>query len=104
MGVKLLWTDPALEQFVERLENIGGFSPDAARQLRHKLDLSLRHLARLPELGRWVPEFGPGFYREILVQPLRVLYEFQGDKIVITYVHRQEEAISPDSFDLDAEG
>ena len=54
-------------------------------------------------MGRWVPEFGEGFYREILVKPLRILYEWQGDKIVVTYVHRQEEAIGPDSFILEDE-
>jgi plasmid stabilization system protein ParE len=101
MDLIILWTDPAVESFAERLDYIGGFSPEAARRLRCKVDLSLRHLARFPELGRWVPEFGPGFYREILIKPLRVLYECHRDKIVVTYVHRQEEAIGPDSFDLE---
>jgi len=104
MGLTILWTEPALEQFAERLDYVGGFSPDAARSLRRRVDLSLGHLANFPDLGRWVPEFGPGFYREILVKPLRILYEDHGDKLVVTYVHRQEEAIGPDSFNLDAEG
>jgi toxin ParE1/3/4 len=103
MELIILWTDPAVEQFAERLDYIGGFSPDGARRLRHRVDLSLRHIARYPDLGRWVPEFGPGFYREILVKPLRLLYEFQGDRIVVTYVHRQVESIGPDSFNLDTE-
>ena len=34
---------------------------------------------------------------EKLVKPQRILYEFQGGRIVVTYVHRQEEAIGPDS-------
>ena len=33
MGLKIVWTDPAVEQFTERLDYIGGFSPDAARRL-----------------------------------------------------------------------
>jgi plasmid stabilization system protein ParE len=99
MGLSILWTDPAIEQFMERLEYLGAFSPEAARRLRHRVDQSLRHLAKFPDLGRWVGEFGPGFYRELLVKPLRILYEFQGERIVVTYVHRQEEAIGPDSFD-----
>jgi len=103
MDLKILWTDPAVEQFGERLDYVGGFSPEAARRLRRRVDLSLRHIARYPDLGRWVPEFGAGFYREILVKPLRILYEFQGDRIVVTYVHRQEEAIGPDSVDLESE-
>jgi len=104
MDLIILWTEPAVEAFSERLDHIGGFSPEAARRLRHKVDLSLRHVARYPDLGRWVAEFGPGFYREILVKPLRILYECAGDKLVVTYVHRQEEAIGPDSLDLDVEG
>ncbi|MDR3672281.1 MAG: type II toxin-antitoxin system RelE/ParE family toxin [Holophaga sp.] len=102
MALIILWTDPAVEQYAERLDYLGGFSPEAARRLRHRVDLSLRHLARYPDLGRWVPEFGVGFYREILVKPLRLLYEVQGDRIVVTCVHRQEESIGPDSFNLDA--
>jgi plasmid stabilization system protein ParE len=101
MDLKILWTDPAAEQFAERLDYIGGFSPDAARSLRHKVDLSLRQVARFPDMGRWVGEFGPGLYREVLVKPLRILYEIQGESIVVTYVHRQEEAIGPDSFSPD---
>jgi plasmid stabilization system protein ParE len=99
MGLSIRWTEPAEEQFAELLDFIGGFNPDAARTLRGKLDKSLRHLAEFPDMGRWVPEFGPGFYREILVKPLRLLYENHGDALVVTYVHRQEEAIGPDSFD-----
>jgi plasmid stabilization system protein ParE len=78
--------------------HLGGFNAEAARRLRRAVDASLRHLVRFPDLGRWVPEFGPGFYREILVKPLRILYAFQGDRLVVTYVHRQAEAIGPDSF------
>jgi hypothetical protein len=52
-----------------------------------------------PEIGRWVPEFGTGLYREILVRPLRILYEDQMDKLVVTFVYRQEEAIGPDSYE-----
>jgi plasmid stabilization system protein ParE len=101
MDLIILWADPAVEQFSERLDYIGGFSPEAARILRQKVDLSLQHVAKYPDIGRWVPEFGPGFYREILIKPLRILYECHGDKIVVTYVHRQEEAIGPDSFNMD---
>ena len=94
--LKLLWTEPAAEQFAERLDYSGGFNPEAARALHHKVNASLRHLTRFPDLGRWVPEFGPGFYREVLVKPLRLLYERHGDALVITYVHRQEENLGPD--------
>ncbi len=103
MGLRLVWTEPAVEQFAERLDFIGAFNPDAARTLRRRVDASLKHLQEFPELGRWVPEFGAGFYREILVRPLRILYEDHGDSIAVTYVHRQEEAIGPDTFNFDSE-
>lgn len=96
MGLKIRWTEVAQEQFAERLEYIGGLNPEA---LRRRVDASLKHLAAFPEMGRWVPEFGPGFYREILVKPLRLLYEPQGDGLVVTYVHRQEEALGLDTFE-----
>jgi len=98
MGLAIQWSETAAEQLAERLDHIGAFSPEAARRLRHEVDRGLQHLARFPDMGRWVPEFGPGFYREILVRPLRVLYEYEMDRIVVTYVHRQEEAIGPDTF------
>lgn len=99
MGLTLVWAEPAAEQFAERLDYIGAFNPDAARQLRRKVDASLRRLSEFPEIGRWVPEFGSGFYREILVRPLRVLYEDHMDKLVVTFVYRQEETIGPDSYE-----
>ncbi len=100
MVLSIRWTEPAAEQFAERLDYIGGFNPDAARQIRRRVDASLQRLAMFPDMGRWVPEFGPGFYREILVKPLRLLYENHGDVLVVTYVHRQEESLGPDTFDL----
>lgn len=102
MGLRIRWTEPAEEQFAEQLDYIGGFNGEAARALRRKVDASLRHLAEFPDMGRWVPEFGPGFYREILVRPLRLLYENHGDALVVMYVHRQKEAIGPDTFDEQA--
>lgn len=99
MGLSIRWTEPAEEQFAELLDFIGGCNPDAARALRGKVDKSLQNLAECPDMGRWVPEFGPGFYREILVKPLRLLYENHGNALVVTYVHRHEEAIGPDTFD-----
>ena len=104
MGVTILWTEPAAEAFAERLDYLGAFNPDAARRLRRNVDASLGRLAEFPGIGRWVPEFAPGLYRELLVKPLRLLYENLGDKLVLTYVHRQEEAIGPDTFDLEGGG
>jgi plasmid stabilization system protein ParE len=99
VGLTLVWAEPAAEQFVERLEYLGAFNPEAARRVRRKVDASLKRIAAFPELGRWVPEFGPGLYRELLVKPLRILYEDHGDRLVVTCVHRQEESIGPDTFD-----
>jgi len=98
MGLIIRWAEPAVEQFAERLDYLGGFNPEAARALRRRVNASLQRLAGFPEMGRWVPEFGPGFYREILVKPLRLLYENSGDALVVTYVHRQEEVIGPDTL------
>ncbi len=101
--MKIRWTEPAEAQYADLLDYIGGFNPDAARSLRRRVDASLRRLADFPDSGRWVPEFGPGFYREILVKPLRLLYENHGNALVVIYVHRQEEAIGPDTFAEDGE-
>ena len=98
MGLTVVWTEPAWEEFSERLDYIGAFNPEAAQRLRRRVDGSLRRLPDFPEIGRWVPEFGPGFYREILVKPLRLMYEIQGETLAVTHVHRQDEAVFPDSF------
>jgi len=99
MGLTIRWTEPGADRFAELLDYIGGNNPEAARALRRKVDASLKRLADFPELGRWVPGFGPGFYREILIKPLRLLYEHHGDTLVVTYVHRQEELVVPDTFE-----
>jgi toxin ParE1/3/4 len=103
MGLTIVWTEPAAEQFAERLDYIGAFNPEAARHLRRKVDASLRRLSEFPEIGRWVPEFGFGLYREILVHPLRILYEDHIDKLVLTFVYRQEENLGPDSYEAEAD-
>ena len=104
MGLTVHWTEPAWEEFAERLDYIGAMNPDAARRLRRRVDGSLHRLLEFPEIGLWVPEFGLGFYREILVKPLRLMYEIQGGTLAVTHVQRQEEVIFPDSFDFDEEG
>jgi len=99
MGLSIRWTEPAMDQFAELLDFIGGSNPDAARALRRKVDRSLLKLAEFPDMDRWVLEFGPGFYREIRVNSLRLLYENHGDALGVTYVHRHGEATGPNSFD-----
>jgi hypothetical protein len=102
MGLKVQWSENAFEQFAEQLERISGFSPSDASRLRLKVDASLRKFGISPEMGQWAPDFDPGFYREILVNPLRIFSEIRDHTIVITHVYRQCENPSPDTFPQDA--
>ncbi len=47
-------------------------------------------LEQFPELGRKPPEFKKSRYLEIIVNPCRIFYRIEGDKIYLLYVMRSE--------------
>ncbi|MFZ2404422.1 MAG: type II toxin-antitoxin system RelE/ParE family toxin [Methylobacter sp.] len=60
-----------------------------ARLVKHVFS-SVDRLEQFPESGRIPPELGHSKYREIIVDPCRILYRIAQDKVYIVYVMRGE--------------
>ncbi len=87
---KIIWTEPALSDLDAIAEYIALDKPSAAINLVQKVFSSTDQLEQFPELGRKPPEFKKSRYLEIIVNPSRICYRIEGDKIYILYVMRSE--------------
>lgn len=87
---KIIWTEPALLDLDKIAEYIALDKPGAANRLVQKVFSTTDRLKQFPESGRKPPEFKKSRYREIIVDPCRVFYRIEKDKIYILYVMRSE--------------
>jgi addiction module RelE/StbE family toxin len=81
------------ESAVRDLEEIARFvaaeSPASARKLVERLRERSHRLGTLPERGRVVPElaaFGIHAFREIVVEPYRIIYRVRGREVLVLAV------------------
>lgn len=58
-------------------------APDRALEFGRFLVSHTKNLARFPELGRVVPEFGDNFIREIIVRSYRVIYRVNNSENLV---------------------
>ena len=90
---EIIWTEPALENLNYIAEYIAVNNIFAAQKLVKKVYSTVSRLDSFPESGRIpeeIPEFG---YREVIVNPCRVLYKIENNLIYILHVVRQEREI-----------
>ena len=87
---QIIWTEPALSDLDEIAEYIALDKPNAATRLVEKVFSSTNRLEQFPESGRKPPEFKTSRYLEIIVNPCRIFYRIENDKIYILYVMRSE--------------
>ena len=87
---QIIWTEPALSDLNAIAEYIALDKPSAAINLVQKVFSSTDRLEQFPESGRKPPEFKKAKYLEIIVEPCRIFYRIEGDKIYILYVMRSE--------------
>jgi toxin ParE1/3/4 len=81
-----LWTSSALDDLAEMRDWISRDSPDAARRLATKIRAAVDRLKLHPEIGRIVPELAAAGYRELIVEPYRVIYSAQGNRVIVLRV------------------
>jgi len=86
----LNWTEPALDDLNEILEYIALSNQSAAQKLAKTVFDAVDRLEDFPLSGRIPPELEDLSYREVLVNPCRVLYKITDDKVFILHVLRQE--------------
>ena len=87
---QIIWTEPALLDIEEIAEYIALDKPSAASLLVQKIFTSTDRLNQFPESGRKPPELKKSRCREIIVNPCRIFYRIEKEKIYILYVMRSE--------------
>ncbi len=87
---QIIWTEPALLDLNEIAEYIALDKPNAANNLVQKIFSKTERLEKFPESGRKPPELKKSRYREIIVDPCRIFYRAEQEKVYILYVMRSE--------------
>ncbi len=87
---QIIWTEPALLDLDAIAEYIALDKPSAANHFVQNVFSIVDRLEQFPESGRKPPEFKKSRYREIIVDPCRVFYRIEKEKIYILYVMRSE--------------
>lgn len=87
---QIIWTEPALLDLNAIAEYIALDKPNAASHLVQKVFLKTERLEEFPESGRKPPELKKSRYKEIIVDPCRIFYRIEKDKVYILYVMRSE--------------
>ncbi len=87
---QVIWTESALTDLDEIAEYIALDKEDAARHLVKKVSDNIGQLELFPEMGRKPPELKDFTYREIVVNPCRIFYRLEQNKVYILHVMRGE--------------
>jgi plasmid stabilization system protein ParE len=86
--MKLIWTDPSIEDLRAVRDYIARDSDYYAADLVAQLVLSVEKLLRFPRLGRVVPEAQDENIRQLVHQNYRIIYRIAGERIeILTIVH-----------------
>jgi toxin ParE1/3/4 len=91
--VKVIWTEPALENLNALAECIALDKPEPASDLVRRVFAHVELLTAQPELGSVIPELRPNSrYRQIVEPPCRVFYRHdkKAGKLYILGVVRGE--------------
>ena len=87
---EVVWTEPALDDLDDIAEYIAISNLAAAKKLVINVFEKVDRLELFPESRRIVEEVKELGYREVLVNPCRVLYKIEDDTAFILHVLRQE--------------
>ena len=90
---QIIWTEPALSDLDAIAEYIALDKPSAAINLVRKVFSSTERLEQFPESGRKPPELKKSRYLEIVVNPCRIFYRVEDEKVYILYVMRSERSL-----------
>lgn len=86
---EILWAWVAEKDLLEIIDYIVGDDPSTALQILKKIENAAAKLKSSPRRGRVVPELlsiGISQYREILVNPWRVIYKIEEKMVVVVAV------------------
>ena len=87
---EIIWTEPALDDVAEITAYIALSNIVAAKKLITVIANKVERLELFPESGRIPQEIKTHLYRELIVNPCRIFYQIEDDKVFIIRVLRQE--------------
>ena len=87
---EIIWTNPALDDLNDIAEYIALSNLLSAKKLVSKIFDKVERLEMLPESGKKPIELTSLNYREVIVNPCRIFYKIDNDKVYILNVMRQE--------------
>jgi toxin ParE1/3/4 len=98
---QVIWTSPALNALEDIAEYIATQNPIAAKKFVTTLFQKIDRLELFPESGKKPTELKKLNYREVIVNPCRIFYKIELDKVYILHVMRQEQQLRRYLFDVD---
>ncbi|MFT5760792.1 MAG: toxin ParE1/3/4 [Alteromonadaceae bacterium] len=87
---EVIWTSPALDDLHGLAEYIALSNITAAKNLTRKIFDKISRLESHPESGKRPIELKALNYREVVVNPCRIFYKVESDKVYILHIMRQE--------------
>jgi toxin ParE1/3/4 len=90
---QVIWTAPALGDLDDIADYIAIHNLIAAKNLVATILQKIERLELFPESGRRPPELETLNFREVIVNPCRIFYKIEHDKIYILHVMRQEQQL-----------
>lgn len=99
MGVRVQWSESALDDLDRALAYIAADNPEAAKKLGRKARESTRKLKEFPDAGRVVPEMQDAAIRELIVGPFRVIYRRTEAEARIVYIVRAERELDAEAIE-----
>ena len=87
---EVIWSEPALSDLNEIAEYIALENLVAAKQLVQNVFDKVERLSDFPESGRLPPDLEHLNYREVVINPCRIFYKQEGEKVYILFVMRVE--------------
>jgi toxin ParE1/3/4 len=88
---EVIWTSPALDDLNDIAEYIALSNIPAAKKLVQKVFHKILRLENHPDSGKRPQELVNLNYREVIVNPCRIFYKVDNDKVYIVHVMRQEQ-------------
>ena len=99
MGVRVRWSESALDDLDRALAYIAADNPGAAKKLGRKARESTRKLKDYPDSGRVVPEIQNIEIRELIVGPFRLIYRRTRSEARIVCILRAERDFGPETIE-----
>lgn len=87
---EIIWTSPGLEDLNDIADYIALSNTASAKKLVANIFVKVDRLEDSPESVKQPTELSGLNYREVVVNPCRIFYKVEADKVFILHVMREE--------------